>query len=141
ALYLPGISVEANVGQSYRLTTRPTLFPNGTGLTDRMSDIVGRTVIRFHDFVSLTHRYRLDKDGLAVRRNEIDMSVGSRATYVTVGYLRLNRNVDPTLEDLQDREELRLGARVQFARFWSLSGSTLIDLTDKQEDPLSLANG
>ena len=141
ALYLPGFSVEANVGQSYRLTTRPTLFPNGTGLTDRMSDIVGRTVFRFHDFVSLTHRYRLDKDGLAVRRNEIDMSLGSRATYVTVGYLRLNRNVDPTLEDLQDREELRLGARMQFARFWSLSGSTLIDLTDKQEDPLSLANG
>jgi LPS-assembly protein len=30
---------------------------------------------------------------------------------------------------------------VQFARFWSISGSTLIDLTDRDEDPLSLADG
>lgn len=141
ALNLPGFSIDANIGQSYRLTTRPTLLPNGTGLTDRLSDIVGRTVIRFHDFVSFTHRYRLDKDGLAVRRNELDMALGSRATYVQIGYLRLNRNISATLEDLQDREELRLGSRVQIARFWSLSGSTLIDLTDKNEDPLSAADG
>lgn len=141
ALYLPGFSIETNVGQSYRLTKRPTLLPDGTGLTDRLSDIVGRTVIRFHDFVSFTHRYRLDKDGLAVRRNEIDMTLGSRATYVQVGYISLNRNVDPSLEDLQDREELRVGARMQIARFWSLSGSTLIDLTNKREDPTSQANG
>ncbi|MHA6720484.1 LPS-assembly protein LptD [Sphingomonas sp. RS6] len=141
ALNLPGISIDANVGQSYRLTSRPTLLPDGTGLNDRLSDIVGRTVVRFHDFVSFTHRYRLDKDGLAVRRNEIDMALGSRATYVQVGYLRLNRNIDTALEDLQDREELRLGARMKFARFWAISGSTLIDLTDRHEDPLSESDG
>ena len=141
ALYLPGFSIDANIGQSYRISTRPTLFPDGTGLTDRVSDIVGRTVIRFRDFISFTHRYRLDKDGLAIRRNELDMTVGSRSTYATIGYLRLNRNIGPALEDLQDREELRLGARIQLARFWSVSGSTLIDLTNRDEDPLSLADG
>ncbi len=141
ALYLPGFSIDANVGQSYRLTARPTLFPNGTGLTDRWSDIVGRTVIRFRDFLSFTHRYRIDKDDFAVRRNEIDMSVGSRATYVQVGYLRLNRNITSSLEDLKDREEVRVGARVQISRFWSVSGSTLVDLTDRQEDPTSVADG
>jgi len=141
SLYLPGISVEANVGQSYRLTSRPTIFPDGTGLTDRVSDIVGRTVIRFRDFVAFTHRYRLDKDGLAVRRNEIDATVGSRSTYVQLGYLRLNRNISGTLEDLQDREEARIGARVQIARFWSVSGAALIDLTNRDEDVLSQADG
>jgi LPS-assembly protein len=141
ALYLSGFSIDANIGQSYRISSRPTLFPDGTGLTDRVSDIVGRTVIRFHDFISFTHRYRLDKDGLAIRRNELDMTVGSRSTYATIGYLRLNRNIGPALEDLQDREELRLGARIQLARFWSVSGSTLIDLTNRDEDPLSLADG
>ena len=64
------------------LTAAPTLLPDGTGLTDRVSDIVGRTELRFRDFVSITHRFRLDKDGLAVRRNEIDATVGSRSTYV-----------------------------------------------------------
>ncbi len=141
ALYLPGFSLDANIGQSYRLSTRPTIFPDGTGLTDRVSDIVGRTVIRFRDFISFTHRYRIDKDNFAVRRNEIDMTVGSRSTYLQLGYLRLNRNIAPSLEDLQDREEARIGARIQLARFWSVSGSTLIDLTDRHEDPLSVADG
>ncbi|WP_233503576.1 LPS-assembly protein LptD [Sphingomonas psychrotolerans] len=141
SLYLPGFSVDANVGQSYRLSSRPTIFPEGTGLTGRVSDIVGRTVVRFRDFVSFTHRYRLDKDGLAFRRNEIDATVGSRSTYLQLGYLRLNRNIGPSLEDLQDREEARIGARVQIARFWSVSGATLVDLTDRDEDVLSQSDG
>jgi LPS-assembly protein len=141
AVDLPGITIQANIGQSYRLSSRPTLFPDGTGLTDRLSDIVGRTEIRFHDFVSIVHRYRLDKDNFAVRVNEIDSTIGSRSTYLLLGYLRLNRNIDPTLEDLQDDEEVRVGGRIQINRFWSLYGSTIIDLTTKQEDPLSLTDG
>ena len=141
ALYLPGFTLDANVGQSYRISSSPTLFPDGTGLTDRVSDIVGRTVVRFRDFVSFTHRYRIDKDGFAFRRNEVDATVGSRDTYVQLGYLRLNRNIGPALEDLRDREEARLGARVQLARFWSVSGSILIDLTDRFEDITSQADG
>jgi LPS-assembly protein len=141
SLLLPGFTLDANVGQSYRLTNRPALFPDGTGLNDRVSDIVGRTVMRFRDFVTLTHRFRLDKDGLAPRRNELDATIGSRATYLQLGYLRLNRNIGPALEDLQDREEARVGARVQVARFWSVSGSVLVDLTDRNEDRLSLADG
>jgi len=141
ALYLPGLSVEANVGQSYRLDSRTTILPDGTGLNGRLSDIVGRTVVRYRDFVSFTHRYRVDKDNFAVRRNEIDATVGSRTTFVTLGYLRLNRNIDFALEDLQDREEARIGARVQVARFWSVFGSAVIDLTDAEEDPTSLSDG
>ncbi|MEG3180713.1 LPS-assembly protein LptD [Sphingomonas sp. LT1P40] len=141
ALYLPGFSIEANVGQSYRLNSRPSLLPNGTGLDGRLSDVVGRTVVRYGDFVSFTHRYRVDKDNFAIRRNEIDATVGSRKTYAMVGYLRLNRNIGFALEDLQDREEARVGGRVQVARFWSVFGSTVIDLTDQEEDPASLADG
>lgn len=138
---LPGFSFATNIGQSYRINSRPTLFPEGTGLSRRVSDVVGRSELRYHDLVSVVFRYRLDKDKLAVRRNEIDATIGSRATYLLVGYLRLNRNIDPTLEDLRDREEIRLGGRVQFAKFWSAFGSTVIDLTDRNEDPLSLADG
>jgi len=141
SLDLPGIAINATIGQSYRLSSKPTIFPDGTGLTDRWSDIVGRTEVRFRDFVSFIHRYRLDKDNLAIRRNEVDATVGTKRTYLLFGYLRLNRNIAPTLEDLRDREELRLGARVGFARFWSIFGSTTIDLTDKNEDPQSLADG
>lgn len=141
ALDRPGLAIDAVIGQSYRLNNRETLFPDGTGLSERISDVVGRTRIRYKDFISLTHRYRLDKDSLAVRRNEIDATIGSRSTYVMVGYLRLNRNIGPELEDLRDGEELRLGARVQLTRYWSVFGSTVVDLTDGREDPFSVADG
>ncbi|HWC56194.1 MAG TPA: LPS assembly protein LptD, partial [Sphingomicrobium sp.] len=110
-------------------------------LEGRVSDIVGRTRFRFGRFIDVTHRYRVDKNNFAVRRNEIDLTVGTTQTYAQVGYLRLNRNIDPAIEDLRDEEELRLAARVAFMRYWSVFGATVIDLTDKQEDPLSLANG
>lgn len=141
ALNLEHFSLETVVGQSYRLSRRPTLLPDGTGLSERLSDVVGRTTIRYRNFVSLTHRFRLDKDNLAVRRNEVDATVGSRRTYVMASYLRLNRNVTQQLEDLADREEVRLGARIAFARYWSVFGSTVIDLTGQREDPTATTDG
>jgi LPS-assembly protein len=138
---LPRVSFHTVIGQSYRLSNRATILPPGTGLSDRFSDIVGRTDVNIGRLVSFTHRFRLDKDNFSLRRNEIDAVVGGRRTYATVGYLRLNRNIDPSIEDLRDREEIRLGGRVGFARYWSIFGSTVIDLTDRKEDPLSLADG
>jgi len=137
----PRISITANIGQSYRINARPTLFPNGTGLDGRLSDIVGRTTVKYRELLSLTHRYRLDKDGLALRRNEVDATIGNDRTYALIGYLRLNRNIATQLEDLRDREEVRLGGRVQVTRYVSVFGSTTIDLTDRAEDPTSLADG
>ncbi|QIK79799.1 LPS-assembly protein LptD [Sphingomonas piscis] len=135
------LSFDAVVGQSYRLRRDPSLFPEGTGLTDRWSDIVGRTRIRYGRFIDLSHRYRLDKDSFAIRRNEVDLTAGTNQTYVQIGYLRLNRGIDDTIEDLRDKEELRLAGRVRFARYWSVFGATVVDLSSKKEDPLSLADG
>jgi LPS-assembly protein len=59
---------------------------------------------------------------------------------VLIGYLKLNRNITTT-EDLRDREEVRVAGRIQFARFWSLFGSSLIDLTNRNQDPLSVSDG
>ena len=141
AVDLPGARLNAVIGQSYRLTERPTILPVGTGLSDRFSDITGRTDVRLRDFISFTHRYRLDKDSFSFRRNEVDATIGSAGTYALVGYIRLNRDIFPTIEDLQDREELRVAGRVQFKRFWSAFGSTVIDLTNRAEDIRSQADG
>jgi LPS-assembly protein len=137
----PKWSFQADIGQSYRLTREPSIFPDGTGLNDRLSDIVGRTRVRFGRLIDITNRFRLDKDNLALRRNEVDLTVGTDLTYVQVGYLKLNRDISPAIEDLRDKEELRLAGRLQFLRYWSVFGSTVVDLTGKEEDPLSLANG
>ncbi|MEO0440069.1 MAG: LPS-assembly protein LptD, partial [Pseudomonadota bacterium] len=84
---------------------------------------------------------RLDKDNFAVRRNEIDLTVGSKSTYVQAGYLRLNRDIGAQLEDLRDREEIRIGGRYQIDKYWSVFGSAIVDLTDQREDPTSSADG
>lgn len=141
ALDLPQVAVRTTIGQSYRLDDKSSILPPGTGLSERFSDIVGRTTVKFGRRLDFVHRFRLDKDNLAVRRNEVDAVFGGRQTYATIGYLRLNRNIDPAIEDLRDREEIRLGGRVKFARYWSVFGSTVVDLTNRDEDPLSDADG
>ena len=141
SLERPHLTINSTIGQSYRLVARPSIFPEGTGLTDRLSDIVGRTSIRYGRLLELTHRYRIDKGNFAIRRNEVDLTLGTTQTYAQIGYLKLNRNVDPTIEDLRDVEELRFAARVLFSRYWSIFGASVVDLTDKSEDPLSLADG
>jgi LPS-assembly protein len=135
------LSISSTIGQSYRFGRRNIIFPEGTGLNGKLSDIVGRTRIRYGRFIDITHRYRIDKDNFAVRRNEIDLTVGTAQTYAQIGYLKLNRNIDPTIEDLRDKEELRVAARIKFNRYWSVFGASVIDLTDKSEDPLSVADG
>lgn len=137
----PNLKVDAIVGQSYRLANNSNIVPDGTGLSERFSDVVGRTEVRFKDIVKFTHRYRIDKDNLAVRRNEIDATIGSKNTYALFGYLRLNRDIGAGIEDLSDREEMRVGGRYQIDQYWSVFGSAIIDLTDAREDPTSSADG
>ena len=140
-LQRPGWRIRSTIGQSFRLEApRDDIFPEGTGLSERVSDFVGRTEVRFRNLVSFTHRFRLDKDNFAVRRNEIDATIGSRRTYLEFGYLRLDRDI-ATVEDLRDREELRAAARVAIGRKWSVFGSGVVNLTDADEDPVFLPDG
>lgn len=140
-LQRPGWRVKTTFGQSYRLDSDSDILVDGTGLSDRVSDFVGRTEVRFRDLVKFTHRFRLDKDNLAVRRNEFDATVGDKRTYAEIGYLRLNRNIADEIEDLQDREELRVATRIAFARYWSVFGAGVFNLTDREEDPSFTSDG
>ncbi|MCG2842370.1 LPS assembly protein LptD [Sandaracinobacter sp. RS1-74] len=135
----PGLALSAQMGQSYRLDNNENYFPQGTGLSGRTSDIVGRASVRIGRYVEVTQRLRLDKNNLAIRRNETDVAIGSRQTFVSVGYLKYNRNID--LEDLTDHEEVRAGARVAFGNYWAVFGSTVIDLTSRAEDVFTTNDG
>ncbi len=140
-LTMPGWRLKTNIGQSYRLTeSLENIFPDGTGLSEKFSDFVGRTEVRYRNFLALTHRYRIDKDSLAVRRNEIDATIGSQRNYVELGYLRLNRDIQ-TVEDLQDREEIRAAGRFTIGRNWSVFGSGVFNLTSAAEDPTFGSDG
>ncbi|RVU04409.1 LPS-assembly protein LptD [Novosphingobium umbonatum] len=125
----PRWRVNSTIAQSYRLSSEPTLLPQGTGLSDRMSDIVGRNEIRYRDFFKITHRYRLDHNNFSIRRVELDAAIGDDKTYAEVGYARLNRQITSGLEDLRDSNELRAAGRIALARYWSVFGSGVFDLS------------
>lgn len=135
----PRWRVEVEGGQSYRIDDEDQQFPGGTGLSGNFSDFVGRSTLRLGSLIDVTHRFRLDKTSLAIRRNELDATIGTTRTYATIGYVRLNRNI--MLEDLQDREEVRVGGRLAFAQYWSVFGSAIIDLTGGDDDPLNVSDG
>lgn len=135
----PGWQIRAEIGQSVRLDGDGSEFAAGTGYQGRVSDVVGRATLKIGRLVELTQRFRLDKANFAVRRNEIDLTVGGRRTYVSAAYIRLNRNV--TLEDLEDRQELRVAGRLAFARYWTMFGNAIINLTTQADNPLSTTNG
>ncbi|TAJ11437.1 LPS-assembly protein LptD, partial [Patescibacteria group bacterium] len=137
----PGLRITSTIGQSYRLSKQDTLLPDGTGLTNRASDYVGRTTVRFGDIIKFTHRFRLDKDSFALRRNEFDATIGNHRRYIEAGYLKLNRNVVSTFEDLQDREELRFAARTPITSTFSVFGSAIVNLTNRNEDPTLTSDG
>ena len=147
----PRWRIKTTVGQSVRLNDKPSLFPDGTGLTSKVSDFVGRTEVRYRDVVNLIHRFRLDKDTLQIRRNEVDLVLGNNRTYLELGYTKLNRDIYTVdlpddsefgpIEDLQDREEVRAAGRVAFLNYWSLFGSAVVNLTDRSEDPTFGSNG
>ena len=137
----PGWRVTSTLGQSVRLSNQNDLIPDGTGLSRKVSDVVGRTSLRLKDIVEFTWRYRLDKDNAALRRNEFDATIGDHKTYAEVGYLNLNRHIDPAFESLADRKELRFAGRIAVKQYYSVFASTIVNLTRRSQDPTLNGNG
>ncbi len=119
------------VGQSYRFDEDSVTFPDGTGLSGNFSDFVGRVAVNFTNGIELTHRFRIDKSDLAIRRNEVEARIGNQNNWITVGYVKLNRDLD--IEDLPNREEVRLSAQLRLSKRWLLRGGTIQDLSSGRD--------
>lgn len=59
------------VGQSHRFNRDPALFPAGSGLSERLSDIVGSIDVNAQDRLMLNYRFQLDNEDLFARRHEV----------------------------------------------------------------------
>ncbi len=138
ALSMDKIDTEVIFGQSYRFAGEDTAFPDGSGLSDNVSDFVGRFSVAYGRYFDITNRIRLDKDDLAIRRNEVNATLGPERFRVTAGYFRLNR--DNPLELLENREEIRAGARFRITGNWTLTGNVTQNLTNGA-DPIAYGAG
>jgi LPS-assembly protein len=113
------------VGQSLRYKTDDT-FADKTGLEDKRSDYVGRLNVSPSSYFDYLHRVRLDRDSLAIRRNEFDISMGPKWLRFNAGYLALSREL--TTDELGSREEFRSSASLKFADYWTVSAYNRRDL-------------
>lgn len=121
-----GSSVSMFLGQSLR-SREDSTFPEGSGLRDELSDIVGRVRMSPGSYLSLLYRFRLDKDGLEPRRNEVTTVVGPRALQVSATYTFIEQDDD---SEFPDREEIALGLTSQLTQRWLAAVGTRRDLAD-----------
>jgi LPS-assembly protein len=109
---------ETLVGQSYRFE-RSTIFAPGSGLDGRLSDVVGRIVATPSRFFDVTYRFRLDKDDLAARRQEIGAKAGPDSLRVGASFIRIAPIAGPNGAPTGDQINASLNA--QLTRYWSLA--------------------
>lgn len=123
-----GGTASVEIGQTYRLRENH-VFDSASGLRDQESDFVGRISVAPSPNFALSHRFRLDKDDLTFRRNEVD----ARATYGplsgSIGYAFFDRSLSAALGE---REEVTGTASYQMTDFWRIYGSTRRDLEGQQ---------
>ena len=86
AWYLNGTAFDGLIGQSYR-TNVDNLFPENSGLHDKVSDVVGRLSFAPTNWLNLTYRTRLDHKNLAIRMSDALASIGVSQFTVTGGYI------------------------------------------------------
>jgi len=116
-------------GQSFRLKDSD-LFDPSTGLGEKSSDYVGKTVLSPLPLIDLTHRFRLDKDDLSFRRNEVDLGVGTEDYSLKVGYLRLAAELSES--GLEEREELNAETQLKITDNWSFRASGRRNLVEDE---------
>ena len=120
------------IGQSYRFSEEND-FGSDTGLDEHFSDIVGRVEISPTKYINALYRFRLDKDDLAPRRNEVQATLGVPKFLLSVNYLSIDQQnlidiLDPE-DEFRDREEISLGFSSQATERWRFGASTRRDLT------------
>lgn len=122
---LGGGSGSIVLGQSYRFRDDPT-FDQDSGLESERSDFVGRIDLRPGRYLDLIHRFRLDRDDLHFRRNEVALWAGTEDYNVEIGYVRLAD--DQIASTLGSREEISAGTYLTLADNWAFRAGGRRDL-------------
>ncbi|MBL4800604.1 MAG: LPS-assembly protein LptD [Emcibacter sp.] len=131
SLYAGDISAIATIGQSFRLQSSET-FPVGSGFAGKSSDFVGRLDLILGDYIDYVHRFRLDKNSLRLRRNEMILSGGTKQIRASIRYLDLDRDSEDLLNtELENSKELGIGLQYLFKDQWVVHGSWVHDLLKK----------
>jgi len=132
-----GVRASLMVGQSYRFN-RDVNFAPDSGLRDKLSDFVLGTEISLPGILDYYHRFRFDKDGFKLVRNEAVVIFGPSDYRISVGYSDIKR--EKMGSPLPDRQEIRTSADLKLSRYWRMFADFSYDFK-AQGGPLTAGGG
>jgi LPS-assembly protein len=106
-------------GQVFRLE-KDTNFPGLSGLRNTFSDYVGRLDLEPGPWFDANYGFRLDRDNLKLRRQELQSSAGVPLFRPFIRYVSVDQT-EVTTGLLQTVEEVTAGFDSHFLDYWSLS--------------------
>jgi len=121
-----GGSTEFVIGQSFRLNDK-SAFGGGTGLEDRVSDVVGRITIAPNARFAYTFRYRVDVDGPKLDRHEHLLNYTGEKFEIEAGYISLPRIGNGVA--VGNTEEISLKGSAQVTENWRIASAYRGDLS------------
>lgn len=122
---------EVFLGQSYRLDDKSNPFPEGSGLSDEKSDIVGNIIGRYRDRYSLNYKFQLGSQNLEAQRHELDgmAMFGDLTLNTTYLYLRGLEGTDLT----DSRQQIYGDISYMMTEDWKLSTAARYDFSADEE--------
>jgi LPS-assembly protein len=122
------------IGESYRLYGDP-MYPEGSGLDTRRSDIVGQVKVGLSQYLDADYRVRLDSETFAARRHEVQAGGGNDLFRANVHYFYLTpveglASATPPASgaDFTDtRQQIGLDGYYNLTKTWRVHGATLMD--------------
>ena len=129
--------LDAQIGQAYRANVDPSLG-QGSGLENRVSDIVGHVSYTPNQYFDVTTRERVDHSSGQIRFADAIASVGADLLRVNAGYIYTFNNpyllydsVTPPPSLTSPRDEVSLGVSTKQER-WRFSANARQDVRTRQ---------
>lgn len=117
------------LGQSRRLNREPALFPEGSGLSERLSDYVGSVDINIEK-LNLNYRFQLDNEHLTSRRHEVSANGELGPISLATNYFY---SAPLSQTDLNiPREQLYAGANFTLSDEWALTSAARYDFGENE---------
>lgn len=122
---------EIFIGQSYRFNEEDNPFPEGSGLSEQLSDFVGSVRVDLGKTARLNYATRLDNDNLTSKRHEVDLTTSFKQLDFNLRYFYANALQGTDLDE--DREQIQAFTRYRFDDQWSAYSEVQYDLAEETQ--------
>ncbi|MGQ0526662.1 MAG: LPS-assembly protein LptD [Alphaproteobacteria bacterium] len=120
-----GSQADIFLGQSYRLNEDDNPFPEGSGLDERSSDVVGQVTARTQTY-DLNYRFQLDSNNLSSQRHEVDAGATFDRFGISGQYLFAKALSGTDIDE--SREQIRAEMGYYLTPEWQVRTSATQDL-------------